>query len=444
MTMKKWMIRTVSASILASSVFTMPLARAAEEAITVNAKAAFMIDNETNKILVNQNGDEPLGIASMTKMMSVYMILDAINKGELAWDTPIPISNYAYSISQDYELSNVPLRQDFTYTTKDLYEAMLIYSANGASIAMAEYIGGTEPAFVDMMKAKLDEWGVKDYALYNSTGLENTYANDFGQLYEGAPLDKENQMTARGVATVADHLLDEYPEVLETTKLTTKVFMPESGDEIAMSTYNYMLLEDSGYYRAGVDGLKTGTTPASGASFTGTTVQDEMRVITVVIGAEDNDARFNETNRLMDYAYGNFEKVQLATQGDPVGDGETIEIAKGKEDSVALEYASDLSVITPINEDRTVSSELTLTKELLNEEGLIEAPIEAGTEVGSVHLKIEGDDLGYLDNKTNEVPVAVSTTVEKANIFVLGWRAVATFVSNAWNSVTDFVSGFFN
>src|SRR5699024_4603956 len=141
------------------------------------------------------------------------------------------ISDYAYSISQNYELSNVPLRQDFTYTVRDLYESMLVYSANGASIAMAELLGGSEPGFVDMMTAKLDEWGVTDYGIYNSSGLPNNYANEQGQLYPGAPVDTENHMTARGVATLADHLLDDYPEVLETTKLTDKTFMEGSGDE---------------------------------------------------------------------------------------------------------------------------------------------------------------------------------------------------------------------
>lgn len=442
--MNKWTMGLMTTSLLATTTLVVPEAAAAVEPIAVNAKAAFVIDNETNKIMLEQNGDESLGIASMTKMLSVYMILEAIEKGDLTWDTNVPISDYALAISQDYDLSNVPLRTDFTYTVRDMYEAMLIYSANGASIAMAELVGGSEHGFVDLMTAKLDEWGVTDYGIYNSSGLPNSYANDYGQLYPDAPVDVENHMTARGVATLADHLLDDYPEVLETTKLASKTFKEGSGDEIQMTTYNGML-PGMGFYREGVDGLKTGTNDDSGASFTGTTVEDDMRIITVVIGAETNEERFTETDRLMDFAFANFEKVQIVKNGTAVETEDDLTVDKGKEETVGLVYNSDVTVVTPkTDEERIVETELTLNKDLLNEEGLVEAPIEKGTEVGKVALSIEGDELGYLDGGTNEVNVAVDQTVEKANFLTLGWRWVSNTAVDAWNSVTEFVSGFFN
>ncbi|WP_373748339.1 serine hydrolase, partial [Jeotgalibaca porci] len=155
----KWTTRLLSGSLLASIFLAVPEAAAAVEPIEVSSEAAFVIDNETNKILLNQNGDASLYIASMTKMIPLYLVHEAIEAGTIAWDTPVPISDYALAISQNYELSNVPLRKDFTYTVKDLYEAMVVYSANGATIAVAELIAGSEPAFVDMMKEKLDAWG---------------------------------------------------------------------------------------------------------------------------------------------------------------------------------------------------------------------------------------------------------------------------------------------
>lgn len=440
----KWTTGLLSGSLVASIFLAVPEAAAAVEPIEVSSEAAFVIDNETNKILLNQNGDASLYIASMTKMIPLYLVHEAIEAGTIAWDTPVPISDYALAISQNYELSNVPLRKDFTYTVKDLYEAMVVYSANGATIAVAELIAGSEPAFVDMMKEKLDAWGVTGHALYNTTGLPNHYAAELGNLYPNAPVDEENKMTARGIATVADHLLDDYPEVLEVAKIEDKVFMEGSGDEIHMMTYNLML-PNQPYARAGVDGLKTGTTDASGASFTGTALQDDMRVITVVIGAEDNDGRFGETARLMDFAFGNFEKVQIASSGDAVATEEDLTIAKGKEETVGLIYNEDIFVVTPkTEEERVVATELTLNSELLNADGLIEAPIEKGTTVGNVALSIEGDDLGYLDGSQNEATVAVERTVEKANFLVLAWRWVANTAANGWNSVTDFVGGFFS
>lgn len=439
-----WTIGLLSGSLLASTFAAVPKAAAAVEPISVSAEAAFVIDNETNKILLNQNGDESLYIASMTKMLPLYLIHEAVEAGTLNWDTVVPVSDYALAISQNYELSNVPLRQDFTYTVKDLYEAMLIYSANGATIAVAELIAGSEHAFVDMMKAQLDEWGVTGYALYNTTGLPNHYAAELDNLYPGAAVDEENKMTARGVAVVADHLLDEYPEVLDTAKLEEKIFMEGSGDEIKMMTYNLML-PGQPYAHAGVDGLKTGTTDASGASFTGTAVENDMRVISVVIGAEGNDKRFGETARMMDFAFDNFEKVQIAATGDAVETEEPLAVAKGKEEEVGLVYNEDVFVVVPkSDEERKMETELTLHADLLNEDGLVEAPIEKGTTVGEVAIAIEGDDLGYVDGSQTGAAVAVAETVEKANVLVLGWRWVANTVSDGWNSVTDFIGGFFD
>lgn len=440
---KKWTIGVLTSSLLASSIISISNVSAAVEPITVNAKAAFVIDSETNKILFDQNGNESLGIASMTKMLSIYIVLEAIENGEIAWDTTVPVSEYAYLISQNYELSNVPLRQDFTYTVRDLYEAMLIYSANGASIAVAELVAGSEPAFVDLMTAKLDEWGMSDYQIFNSSGLPNNYANDLGYMYPGAPVEIENHMTARDVAYLADRLIEDFPEVLETAGTVSKIFMEGSGDEIQMSTYNWMLPEMP-YYRPGLDGLKTGTNDESGSSFTGTAIENEMRIITVIIGTEDNDSRFMETDRLMDYAFENFEKVQLVESGSPVETEENLSIAKGKEEEVALIYSGDLSVVTPVQEEREIQTVLSLNENLLNEDGLVEAPIEANTEVGKVAISIEGDDLGYLTDETNEVSVAVAETVEKASFFTLAGRWISTTASNAWNSVTDFITGFFN
>lgn len=441
---KKWTIKLLTVGLMVSPFTAISEVAAAEAPIEVDAKAAFIIEPETNKVLFSQNPDESLGIASMTKLVSAYVILDAIEQGELSWDQKVTLSDYAQNISQNYELSNVPMRFDFDYTVKDLYEAMLIYSGNGAVIAIAETLAGSEQKFVDRMTAQLDEWGVENYSIYNSTGLPNSYANEHGQLYPGAPVDQENHMTARGVAIVADHLLNDYPEVLETTKITEKTFMEGSGDEVQMSTYNLMLPGEP-YYRLGVDGLKTGTTDESGASFTGTAVEGDMRIITVLIGIENYDARFSETNRMMDYAFKNYEKVKIVEKDSVVESDPTIPITKGKEKEVGLVYSEDLTVVTNKTEERTVNADLNLKPELMNEDGLVEAPIEKGTEVGKMTISIEGDELGYLSgSKGEEVNVAIAETVEKANIFTIGWRWVSGAFISGWTTVTEFVSGFFS
>ncbi|MFZ2426059.1 MAG: serine hydrolase, partial [Trichococcus flocculiformis] len=171
---RKMIMGTLSAaSVLANSLFAAPVALAAEQP-SVDAKAAFVIEDETDKVLVNQNGEEALGIASMTKMLSIYLILEAIEAGKLTWDKQITVSDYVYEVSQNYNFSNVPLRQDITYSVEELYQSALIYSANGSTIALAEALAGSEAKFVDLMKAQLDEWGVESYELYNATGLSNS------------------------------------------------------------------------------------------------------------------------------------------------------------------------------------------------------------------------------------------------------------------------------
>lgn len=441
--MKKWAIGIVTTGMLGSTLFATRTVSAVEP-ISVSAEAAFVMDNGTNKVLLDQNGNEPLYIASMTKLLPIYLINQAVEEGTISWDTAVPISDYAKAISQNYELSNVPLRQDFDYTVKDLYEAMVIYSANGATIAVSELLAGSEPAFVDLMKKQLDEWGIEGYSLYNVTGLPNKYASELGNLYPDAPINEENKLSARGVATVADHLLDNYPEVLETAKIQEKIFMEGSGDEVRMTTYNLML-PDQLYARPAVDGLKTGTTDASGASFTGTALENDMRVITVIIGAEDNLMRFGETGRLMNYAFTNFEKVQVGEKGMPVETEKPLTVDKGKQEEVDLIYSEDAYVVTATEEaERTITTELSLDTELLNEKGLIEAPIEKDTKVGEISISVEGEESDYIGDSSNQASVAVGSTVEKANAFVLAGRWITNTVSNGWNNMTEFISGFFN
>lgn len=441
--MKKWAIGIVTTGMLGSTLFATRTVSAVEP-ISVSAEAAFVMDNGTNKVLLDQNGNEPLYIASMTKLLPIYLINQAVEEGTISWDTAVPISDYAKAISQNYELSNVPLRQDFDYTVKDLYEAMVIYSANGATIAVSELLAGSEPAFVDLMKKQLDEWGIEGYSLYNVTGLPNNYASELGNLYPDAPVNEENKLSARGVATVADHLLDDYPEVLETAKIQEKIFMEGSGDEVRMTTYNLML-PDQLYARPAVDGLKTGTTDASGASFTGTALENDMRVITVIIGAEDNLMRFGETGRLMNYAFTNFEKVQVGEKGMPIETEKPLTVDKGKQEEVDLIYSEDAYVVTATEEaERTITTELSLDSELLNEKGLIEAPIEKDTKVGEINISVEGEESDYIGDSSNQASVAVGSTIEKANAFVLAGRWITNTVSNGWNNMTEFISGFFN
>ena len=260
----KWLVLPM---FLVSVVFTMPTATKAEESLNLNVDAAILIDAETGKILYEKNADKALGIASMTKMMTEYLLFEAIEDGKITWDQQYSVTDYTYRISQNRVLSNVPLRQDGSYSIRELYEAMAIYSANAATIGIAETIAGTEENFVKLMNEKAEEMGLKDYKIVNSTGLNN--ADLLGMHPASTGATDENVMPAKSVATLAYYLMKDYPEVLDTTKIAKKTFREGTDDAIEMSNWNWML-PGLVYEYEGVDGLKTGTTDFAGHSFTGT------------------------------------------------------------------------------------------------------------------------------------------------------------------------------
>lgn len=413
--------------------FDTTVSAATIEQPAIEAAAAFAIEPTTGKVLLNQNGDEKLGIASMTKMITEYILLETIENGDLAWDDQVEISEYAHKISQNYELSNVPLRIDDTYSVEELYQAMAIYSANGATIALAEHIAGDEKTFVDMMHEKVESWGIKNYELYNTTGLSNFDLQ--GNIYPGSTEDSENSMTAREMAIVAQHLITDFPDVLKTSSISKKTFREGTSDAINMTNFNWML-PGLDYERENVDGLKTGTTDFAGASMTGTAEEEGMRVITIVMnatnGQEDLGKRFVETGKIMDWAFENWDMVPVFEKGQTLENVDPVAVDKGKTDSMKVAVQSDVSLIVPSNTDvAKTKATVQLQEDLLNESEHLTAPIEKGTEIGTAQITSEGDELGYVNgDKGEEVTVVAASTVEKANVFALAGRWVKDFISN--------------
>lgn len=411
---------------------------AADASPEIDAKAAMSIDFESGKILLNQNGDEQLGIASMTKMLVEYILFESIEKGTISWDQEIMVSDYAYGVSQNYILSNVPLRKGESYTVREMYEALAIYSANGATIVLAEAIAGSEPAFVDLMKEKVESWGIKDFELLNTTGLNNSYLN--GHLYPGSSETDENSMTARGIATVATKLLQDYPEVLETSSISEKIFREGTEDAIHMKNWNWML-PGLIYERKNVDGLKTGTTDYAGASITGTAKEGDRRILTVVMGAGDGQTnkaqRFQETGKLLDYGFHSFETFDVLKEGELVKSIEAPDVSKGKEDKLQVSAETNGQVVAPKGTEMDkFAIEFKPDPDLLDENGAFKAPIKKGTKVGEFVVSYEGDTLGYLDGREDQIVSAVAAeTVEKANVFSLSITWIKGVFTNLVNKV---------
>jgi serine-type D-Ala-D-Ala carboxypeptidase (penicillin-binding protein 5/6) len=416
----------------------------AEAQLDVKADAAILVEASTGRVLFEKNADTVLGIASMTKMMTEYLLLEAIKEGRVNWDQEYSVTEYVYNVSQDRTLSNVPLRRDGKYNLRELYEAMAIYSANGATIAIAELIAGSETNFVKMMNDKAQELGLEKYKFVNSSGLNNRDLK--GAHPEGTGPEDENVMSARATATLAYRLLKDFPEVLDTSSITKKVFREGTDDKINMENWNWMLPTLVFGYE-GMDGLKTGTTDFAGYCFTGTASRDGKRFITVVMNAKNAagqgnyKARFDETRKMFDYAFSNYAMEEVLAKNTEIKGSNTLPVTKGKEDKVKLYTKDPIELIVLNGEKDQYEPVVVLDEKKLNKEGQLTAPVKKGDVVGYVTIKGKGDkNISFLSANATEglkVDLVAAESVEKANWFVLMMRGIGGFFSGLWKSAAS-------
>ena len=383
----------------------------------VAAKHAIAIEANTGKILYEKDATQPVEIASITKLITVYLVYEAIEQGKISLTTPVDISDYPYQLTTNSEASNVPLDAR-NYTVEELLDATLVSSANSAAIALAEKVAGSEKDFVDMMKAKLQEWGIQDATLVNSTGLNNETLGD--NIYPGSKKDDENKLSAYDVAVVARNLILKYPQVLEITKKPSSTFAG-----MTITSTNYML-EDMPAYRGGIDGLKTGTTVKSGDSFVGTTEEKGMRIITVVLNANTQAgnpySRFTATSNLLDYISSNFALQTIIKQGESYQDSKA-PVQDGKEDTVTAVAKEDIQIVQRLG-SRVQSS---ITYSANSQQA---APLEAGTVVG--RLTYDDKDLvgqGYVTSDRPSFDMVAEKNVEKAFFLKIWWNSFVRYVN---------------
>ncbi len=417
--------------------------------LQLEAESAILVDAETGKILFEKNADLLLPPASMTKMMTEYLIFEAVEEGKISWDTPVKISDRVHKVAQDSSLSNVWLRKDADpdYTIRELFEAAAIYSANGATMAIAETIAGSEANFVKMMDDKAKELGLEKYEFYNSTGLNNS---DLKGEHPVGEANDMNMMSSRDTAKLAYHLLKDYPEVLDTAKIPEKTFREGTEDANRMINWNWMIPgnpQGYGLGYEGVDGLKTGSTDLAGYSFTGTAQRNGMRIISVVMKADSYNARFEESKKLLDYGFNNFKKQEVIKANYEVKDKATLPVVKGKQKEVAVKSTDALSVVLANGDEEKYTPKVTWDKKALNNKGQLTAPIKKGDQVGTLSLEYSGeDDYGYIDEaagKKARVPIVAQADVEKANWFVLMMRGIGGFFGDIWSNVINGIKGLF-
>jgi D-alanyl-D-alanine carboxypeptidase (penicillin-binding protein 5/6) len=403
--------------------------------LNMRAEAAILVDGQSGRILYAKNPDQILPTASMAKMMTEYLTLEAIKKGRIKWNEKVQISDYAHKVSQNTKLSNVPLRTDKEYTVKELYEAMAIYSANGATIALAEQISGPEIEFVKLMNQKARDLGLKNYLFVNCSGLNN---NDlYGMYPANTSVNDENMMSARATATLAYSLIRDYPEVFMFSSIPRQEFQKGTSDEIKMDNWNWMLPELVFGY-PGMDGLKTGSTDQAGYSFTGTAKRNGIRFISVVMKTNSFNTRFSETKKLLDYGFKNYIVKEIL----PPGQEYTVKVENGRRKKIKAVNENPLRVLVKRDEENLYDSGLIIVN--LTRSGAVKAPLAKGAVVGRVVPKYKGEVAQeYLTGKIRMMDgakVVSLSEVKKAGFFFKLYYRITDFIAIRWTKTIHFIA----
>ncbi len=355
----------------------------------VDAKHAIAVDATTGKILYEKDANQPVEVASITKLLTAYLVYEAIHQGKFTLQTSVDISNYPYQLTVNPATNNVPLEAR-KYTVKELLETSLIASADSPAIALAEKVAGSEKKFVDLMKAKLQQWAIKNATIVNASGLKNSVLGE-EHFYPGSNKDDENKLSAYDIAIIARRLILDYPEVLEITQKATSNFAG-----MTLTSSNHML-KDMPAFRAGVDGLKTGSSDKGGASFVGTIQQRGMRLITVLLNVDhadkDENARFTATSRFMSYIYQQFTVQTLVKKGESY-DKSSARIINGQKDEVTAVASEETHYCEEIQPQEAYCP-------LYNRNKGYPTPLKKGVVVGK---------LTYTDNDLIGKGVLIATT----------------------------------
>lgn len=408
----------------------------------VEAESAILIEVTTGKVLFEKNADLALPPASMSKMMTEYLILEAIKEGKFNWDTMVPVSPYAHYVQG----STVFLTEGQEHSVRDLMIALAAFSANDATVALAEFVAGSEASFVELMNQKAKQLGMNNTHFVNSSGLPNSMLGPY--MHTGTE-EEQNLMSARDTAILARALVNDFPEVLE---YASALEVPEPFSQYQLFNFNWMLPghtlgQAKPHAYPGLDGLKTGHTQLAGYCFTATAERDGMRLISVVMRSDSENTRFQETRKLLDYGFNNFILKELVTEGAKVEGLETLPVYRGKEKEVPVAVGQSLTTVIHKDEEDLYSLEYVPDPELVNETGMLTAPVAKGDVVGSVRLAYTGDlhyDLLVAGEDPEQVHLVAEEDVEKAGWFRLFFRTIFEFFGNIWIGIVESIKGWFS
>lgn len=354
-------------------------AKAEELKLAESAKSAILLEPTTGEIIFEKNSHEKLHPASMTKMMSMLLIIEAIENEVISWDEMVTVSDNAAGMGG----SQILLEVGEQMSVQDLFKGIAVASGNDAVVALAEKIGGSEAIFVDMMNERAKELGLTDTHFKNPHGLDDD--DHYSSAYDMAMIGKE---------------LVKHEKVLEFTKIYEDYLRQNTDRKIWLVNTNKLVR-----FYEGVDGLKTGYTASAGYCLTATAKKGSSRFLAVAMGEPDSKTRNQEISEMLDYAFAQYE-VEIMLDKDSVI--KTIEVEKGKNKFVDLVPLNEVSFLNKKGTNKkNATYEISIDK--------VKAPVKEGDIVGN--LKIKEDE-----NVIREVPITVRESVEKCNLFELYFR----------------------
>lgn len=328
----------------------LPLSAGAVE-LEVAGKSAVLMDAATGTVLYEKNAHEKLAPASVTKVMTLLLIMEAIDSGKIQWEDTVTASETAAAKGG----SQIYLKVGETMSVTDMVKSIAVSSANDAASAMAEHLAGSEDAFVSLMNAKAKELGMNDTNFVNCTGLDD------------GPNASEHKTSAWDIALMSRELLTKHPDI----KRFTTIWMDTvRGGEFGLSNTNKLIR-----FYSGATGLKTGFTSAAGYCLSATAQREGMELIAVVMGAETSESRNTACKQLLDYGFANFALV-----APEMGEEAVVPVRLGTEKGIRLIPGENPKLLIDKALKNGVTTEISLERE-------VTAPVTAGQQLGQLTIR---------------------------------------------------------
>ena len=409
---------------VALSAFNLGATAATTNPLGLAVKSAILIDADTGIMIYGFNENVARPPASMSKMMTEYIVAESVAKGKFKWTSKVTISEFAAAIGGSGQL----IAAGETYTVHELYRNMAIFSGNDASVALAEFVAGSEKEFVDLMNQTARKLGLKSAHFVNATGLEKAdYPAQFADQISDEP--GETTISASDLAKLARIIVTKFPEVLEYTKLTQAYRVEGDTSSELMNNWNWMLEGWKSFNNnfskmayTGMDGMKTGHTDAAGYCFTGTAKRGDMRLISVVMGVNSIEGRFQQTRKLMDYGFNNFEKKKIIGANKVVKQLKTVSVPNAKDKTVEVVTAKPVTIIIQKGDSM---KNITMTAKALPKSKL-KAPMKKGAPLGELTITYKSDQ----GTMTSVVDLVAKEKVKKAGAIRMFFRNLFGGIKN--------------